>query len=52
MKNFVDINKISEASTLFKYSLPFADNLGWFGELFLSHGILVYLAIAIAVTIN
>ncbi len=49
MKNFVDINKISEASTLFKYSLPFAENLGWFGELFFSHGILVYLAIAIAI---
>lgn len=49
MKNFVDITKISDASTLFKYSLPFADKLGWFGELFLSHGILVYLSIAVAI---
>jgi simple sugar transport system permease protein len=28
--------------------LPFAKDLGWFGEIFLSHGIFVYLAIAIA----
>lgn len=33
----------------FKASLPFADELGSFGEIFLSHGVLVYLAIAIAV---
>lgn len=46
---------IDEASTIFtkgsKYfaaSLPFAKQLGWFGELFLNHGILVYLALAIA----
>ena len=49
MKNFVSIDKISSASTLFKYCLPFADKLGWFGELFLSHGILIYLSIAISV---
>jgi len=36
------------ASKYFTSSLPFADDLGWFGELFLSHGILIYLAIAIA----
>lgn len=48
---------IDETSTIFtkgsKYftaSLPFADDLGWFGELFLSYGIFVYLAIAIALT--
>ena len=33
----------------FRASLPFADKLGWFGELFLSYGILVYLAIAVAI---
>ena len=49
MKNFVDIDKISNASTLFKYKLPFASDLGWFGQIFLSHGILIYLAIAIAI---
>ncbi len=32
----------------FKASLPFAAKLGSFGEIFLSHGILVYLAIIIA----
>lgn len=36
------------ASKFFTSSLPFADDLGWFGELFLSHGIMIYLAIATA----
>lgn len=36
-------------ASYFKASLPFADNLGWFGKVFLSHGVLVYLAIIIAV---
>ena len=49
MKNFVSLGNISTASTLFKYSLPFADKLGWFGEIFLSHGILIYIAIIIAI---
>lgn len=46
---------IDEASTIFtkgsKYftaSLPFAKDLGWFGELFLDYGVFVYLALAIA----
>ncbi len=46
---------INEASTIFtkgsKYftaSLPFAKELGWFGELFLGYGVFVYLALAIA----
>jgi len=38
----------SKGSRYFTASLPFADDLGWFGEIFFSHGILVYLAIAIA----
>ncbi len=38
----------SKGSRFFTTSLPFADDLGWFGELFLSHGILIYLAIIIA----
>ncbi len=33
----------------FNHPLPGADSLGWFGTLFLDHGILVYLAIVIAV---
>ena len=32
----------------FKASLPFADKLGWFGKVFLSHGVLTYLAIVVA----
>ena len=38
----------SRGSRYFTMSLPFADDLGWFGELFLSHGVLIYLAIIIA----
>ena len=38
----------SKGSKYFTAHLPFADDLGWFGELFLSYGIFVYLAIAIA----
>ncbi|MBQ8869271.1 MAG: ABC transporter permease [Oscillospiraceae bacterium] len=38
----------SRATKYFTASLPFSDDLGWFGELFFSHGILIYLAIAIA----
>ncbi|MBR2877021.1 MAG: ABC transporter permease [Clostridia bacterium] len=38
----------SLGSDYFTASLPFAQNLGWFGELFLSHGILIYVALAIA----
>ena len=33
----------------FNATIPGADKLGWFGTIFLDHGILVYLAIAIAV---
>ncbi len=38
----------SKGSKYFTACLPFADDLGWFGELFLSHGIFIYLAIFIA----
>ena len=40
---------ITRASKYFTTLFPFSDKLGWFGEIFLSHGVLVYLAIAIAV---
>lgn len=36
------------ASRYFIASLPFADKLGWFGKLFLSYGVMVYLAIIVA----
>ncbi|MBR4866422.1 MAG: ABC transporter permease [Clostridia bacterium] len=38
----------SRGTRYFTASLPFAEDLGWFGELFLSHGILIYLAIVVA----
>ena len=39
---------LSKTSTAFKTQLPFAKDLGWFGEVFLSYGFLVYVAIIIA----
>lgn len=39
---------LSATSGYFSKSLPFAADLGWFGELFLSYGFLAYLAIIIA----
>ncbi len=38
----------TKGTKYFTASLPFADDLGWFGEIFLSHGILIYLAIIIS----
>ncbi len=39
---------LSATSKCFKTGLPFADKLGWFGEIFLSYSFLAYAAIAIA----
>lgn len=39
---------LSATSNYFSKSVPFADSLGWFGDIFLSYGFLAYLAIAIA----
>ena len=39
---------LSATSAIFKTQLPFAEKLGWFGTIFLSHGFLVYVAIIIA----
>ena len=47
--NFIDRNYLFPASKVINKGLPFATGLGWFGEIFLSYGIIVYLAIAIAV---
>lgn len=49
MDNCVKREHFPVASTFISKSLPFADKLGGFGEIFLSHGLLVYLSIAIAV---
>lgn len=39
---------LTATSNCFKQTLPFADKLGWFGEVFLSYSFLAYVAIAIA----
>lgn len=39
---------VKTTADFFKTTLPFADDLGWFGEIFLSHGFLAYLAVIIA----
>lgn len=39
---------LSATSGAFRTALPFADKLGWFGDIFLSYGFLTYLAIIIA----
>ena len=49
MDKFVNTIRFAKASKIIRTSLPFAENLGWFGEIFLSYGFLVYLAIAIAI---
>lgn len=40
---------LSKTSAFFHASLPFAKNLGWFGEIFFSYGFLAYVAIIISV---
>ncbi len=39
---------LTKTSSFFRASLPFADDLGWFGQIFLSHDFLTYLSIVIA----
>ena len=39
---------LSATSNCFKTKIPFAENLGWFGDLFLSYSFLAYAAIIIA----
>ncbi len=41
-----------KTSSFFRKSLPFAEDLGWFGEIFLSHDFLTYFSILIAITIS
>lgn len=48
--NLIDFTYFSQASTSIAKGLPFASSLGWFGEIFLSHGLLVYVAILIAIS--
>ena len=47
--NLIDFSNFSAASTSIAKGLPFASDLGWFGKIFIGHGLLVYVAIAIAI---
>jgi len=49
--NRVDKIFFNVASKCFTKSLPFAESLGWFGKIFLSYGVLVYIAIIIAILV-
>ncbi|MBE6750721.1 MAG: ABC transporter permease [Ruminococcaceae bacterium] len=40
-----------EIGKAYRAPLPFADKLGWFGEIFLSYGFMTYLAIVIAIVV-
>ena len=40
---------LSRTSAYFSKTLPFANDLGWFGKIFLSYGFLTYLAVIIAI---
>ena len=39
---------LSVTSQFFRTKLPFADDLGWFGDIFLSYSFLAYIAVAVA----
>lgn len=43
---------LTKTSSFFRTSLPFADDLGWFGEIFLSHDFLTYLSIVVALAVS
>lgn len=43
---------LKKTSSFFRASLPFADDLGWFGEIFLSHDFLTYGSIAVALVMS
>ncbi|MBQ9481512.1 MAG: ABC transporter permease [Clostridia bacterium] len=42
-------NAITSLMGSFRARLPFAESMGWFGQLFFSYGIMVYVAIVIAI---
>ncbi len=43
---------LTATSNCFRKALPFADNLGWFGKIFLSYSFLAYFSIAIAIVVS
>ena len=42
---------LTNTSSFFTKKLPFAESLGWFGDIFLNYGFMTYLAIAIAIAV-
>jgi len=49
LRSDIDRANFEIAGKIISKGLPFADSLGAFGKIFLSHGILVYLSIAVAI---
>ena len=47
----VPVINLNATSGYFRTTLPFAENLGWFGQLFLSYSFLAYLSIVIAIVV-
>lgn len=45
----IDMTNFVVSSRYFKNLFPFSSKLGWFGKVFLSHGVLVYVALVIAI---
>ena len=43
---------LNTTSGYFRTQLPFANNFGWFGQIFLSHSFLAYLAVILALTMS
>jgi len=40
---------LTKIAKVYKTTLPFADDLGWFGKMFFSYGFMVYLAVILAI---
>ena len=49
MKSFVNHNVTAGVSLVFNKGFPFAKDLGWFGQIFLSHGFIAYFSVAVAI---
>ena len=49
MRASVEGYKFTAGAKFFRADIPFADSLGWFGDLFFSYGVMTYLSIAIAI---
>ena len=43
---------LTKTSSFFRTSLPFANDLGWFGKIFFSHDFLTYTSIVVAVIVS